>query len=144
MGEEARSLVGEAEEERRRNLAHNAKVLRLFAEFAAKNDSDYWRAYLNFINDFYRYVWRRLEEDPLFRETYMKILAERAKRPRREPPEGLACRRPSLPAGRRGDGHGGEPVADRRVAQAGLEREDSAAGCGPRGGGDRRRSSRSP
>jgi inactivated superfamily I helicase len=87
VGVEARSLVGEAEEERRRNLAHNAKVLRLFAELAAKNDSDYWRAYLNFINDFYRYVWRRLEEDPLFRETYMKILAERAKRPRREPPE---------------------------------------------------------
>jgi len=88
VGEEARSLVGEAEEERRRNLAHNAKVLRLFAELAAKNDRDYWRAYLNFINDFYRYVWRRLEEDPLFRETYMKILAERAKRPRREPPQG--------------------------------------------------------
>jgi len=87
VGEEARDLVGEAEEERRRNLAHNAKVLRLFAELAAKNDRDYWRAYLNFINDFYRYVWRRLEEDPLFRETYMKILAERAKRPRREPPE---------------------------------------------------------
>ncbi len=87
MGEEARSLVGEAEEERRRNLAHNAKVLRLFAELAAKNDRDYWRAYLNFINNFYRYVWRRLEEDPLFRETYMKILAERAKRPRREPPQ---------------------------------------------------------
>ena len=64
MCEEARSLVGEAEEERRRNLAHNAKVLRLFAELAAKNDKDYWRAYLNFINDFYRYVWRRLEEDP--------------------------------------------------------------------------------
>ena len=87
MGEEARDVVGEAEEERRRNLAHNAKVLRLFAELAAKNDSDYWRAYVNFINNFYRYVWRRLEEDPLFRETYMKILAERAKRPRREPPE---------------------------------------------------------
>jgi len=87
VGEEARSLVGEAEEERRRNLAHNAKVLRLFAELAAKNDRDYWRAYLNFINDFYRYVWQRLEEDPLFRETYMKILAERAKRPRREPPQ---------------------------------------------------------
>lgn len=87
MGEETRDVVRKAEEERRRNLAHNAKVLRLFAELAAKNDSDYWRAYLNFINDFYRYVWRRLEEDPLFRETYMKILTERAKRPRREPPE---------------------------------------------------------
>ncbi|GEM_PF-841386 len=87
MGEEARDVVGEAEEERRRNLVHNAKVLRMFAELAAKNDRDYWRAYLNFINNFYRYVWRRLEEDPLFRETYMKILAERARRPRREPPE---------------------------------------------------------
>jgi len=56
VGEETRGVVGEAEEERRRNLAHNAKVLRLFAELAAKNDRDYWRAYLNFINDFYRYV----------------------------------------------------------------------------------------
>jgi len=36
VGEEARDVVGEAEEERRRNLAHNAKVLRLFAELALK------------------------------------------------------------------------------------------------------------
>jgi inactivated superfamily I helicase len=98
VGEEARSFVGEAEEERRRNLAHNAKVLRLFAELAAKNDRDYWSAYLNFINNFYRYVWRRLEEDPLFRETYMKILAERAKRPRREPPEEQVAAEKTPPA----------------------------------------------
>ena len=98
MGEEARSLVGEAEEERRRNLAHNAKVLRLFAELAAKNDKDYWRAYLNFIHDVYRYVWQQLEEDPLFRETYMKILAERAKRPRREPPQGQVAAEKTPPA----------------------------------------------
>jgi hypothetical protein len=39
-------------------------LLRLFAEPAAENDKEYWRAYLNFINDFYRYVWRRFEEDP--------------------------------------------------------------------------------
>ena len=98
MGEEARDLVGDAEEERRRNLAHNAKVLRLFAELAAKNDRDYWRAYLNFINNFYRYVLRRLEEDPLFRETYMKILAERAKRPRREPPQEQVAAEKTPPA----------------------------------------------
>jgi len=98
VGEEARSLVGEAEEKRRRNLAHNAKVLRLFAELAAKNDSDYWRAYLNFINDFYRYVWRRLKEAPLFRETYMKILAERAKRPRREPSQEQVAAEKTPPA----------------------------------------------
>ena len=98
MGEEARDLVGEAEEERRRNLAHNAKVLRLFAELAAKNDRDYWRAYLNFINNFYRYVLRRLEEDPLFRETYMKILSERAKRPRREPPQEQVAAEKTPPA----------------------------------------------
>jgi len=72
-------------EERRRNLEHNVKVLRLFAELAARGDPDYWRAYVNFINAFYRHVWRRLGEDPVFREVY-RILAERARRPRREPP----------------------------------------------------------
>jgi inactivated superfamily I helicase len=88
VGEEAWSVAREAEEERRRNLEHNAKVLRLFAELAARDDQSYWQAYLNFINSFYRHLRRRLDEDSLFRETYLRVLAERARRPRRDPPGG--------------------------------------------------------
>lgn len=88
MGKDVWAVAREAEEERRKNVEHNVKALRLFAELAARGDRDYWQAYVNFINDFYRYVRRRLEEDPLFRETYLKMLAERSRRPRGEPPGG--------------------------------------------------------
>jgi len=39
-----------------------------------------------FINAFYRYLWKRLE-DPLFLETYLRVLEIRRRRVRREPPE---------------------------------------------------------
>ncbi len=85
MGEAYGGVAEELERERRRNLQHNLKVVAYFAELAARNDPDYWRSYVDFINSFYRYVWRRLE-DPIFRETYLQILEMRRRRPRREPP----------------------------------------------------------
>jgi hypothetical protein len=64
VGEETRGAAGGAEEEHRRNLERNTRLLRLFAELVAKNDKEYWMAYLNFINEFYHHVWQRFEEDP--------------------------------------------------------------------------------
>ncbi|MCX8135588.1 hypothetical protein [Pyrobaculum aerophilum] len=42
-----------------------------FAKLTAAGDPDYWRSYVEFINAFYRYLWKRLE-DPLFLETYLR------------------------------------------------------------------------
>ncbi|MGC9119816.1 MAG: hypothetical protein ACP5I3_12665 [Thermoproteus sp.] len=86
MGEGDGDLVEELERERRRNLEHNLKVVMYFAELAARDDPDYWRSYVEFINGFYRYVWRRLE-DPAFRDAYLRVLEMRRRKPRREPPE---------------------------------------------------------
>lgn len=76
VGAADEDAVREVEEERRRNLEHNLRVLRYFAELAARGDPNYWRAHVQFINNFYRYVQKRLE-NPLFRKTYLKILEER-------------------------------------------------------------------
>ncbi|RFA98269.1 hypothetical protein [Pyrobaculum aerophilum] len=70
MGEGNGNLVGELEKERRRNLEHNLRVVEYFAKLAAAGDPDYW-PYVEFINAFYRYLWKRLE-DPLFLETYLR------------------------------------------------------------------------
>lgn len=86
MGEGNGNLVGELEKERRRNLEHNLRVVEYFAKLAAAGDPDYWRSYVEFINAFYRYLWKRLE-DPLFLETYLRVLEIRRRRVRRKPPE---------------------------------------------------------